>query len=105
MLSRIEPEVKIYNLKAWDILKGMSLRLLFQLGYKGQTGHNCVLGARWLSGRASDSGARGLGFETYPCNVVSLSKTLYSPKVLVILRKRWLRPYMTEKIVYWDVKP
>ena len=38
-------------------------------------------GARWLSGRVSDSGARGPGFETYRRRVVSLSKTLYSPKV------------------------
>ena len=44
--------------------------------------HNCR-GARWLSGRVSDSGARGPGFETYRRRVVSLSKTLYSPKVLV----------------------
>ena len=42
-----------------------------------------VGGARWLSGRVSDSGARGRGFETYRRRVVSLSKTLYSPKVLV----------------------
>ena len=42
-----------------------------------------VRGARWLSGRVSDSGARGPGFETYLRRVVSLSKTLYSPKVLV----------------------
>ena len=40
-------------------------------------------GARWLSGRVSDSGARGPGFETYLRRFVSLSKTLYSPKVLV----------------------
>ena len=40
-------------------------------------------GTRWLSGRVSDSGARGRGFETYRRRVVSLSKTLYSPKVLV----------------------
>ena len=40
-------------------------------------------GARWLSGRVSDSKARGRGFETYRRRVVSLSKTLYSPKVLV----------------------
>ena len=40
-------------------------------------------GARWPSGRVSDSGARGRGFETYLRRVVSLSKTLYSPKVLV----------------------
>ena len=45
----------------------------------------CILnrGARWLSGRVSDSGARGRGFDTYRRRVVSLSKTLYSPKVLV----------------------
>ena len=40
-------------------------------------------GSRWLSGRVSDSGARGPRFETYRRRVVSLSKTLYSPKVLV----------------------
>ena len=45
--------------------------------------HKPVRGARWLSGRVSDSGARGPGFETYRRRVVSLSKTLYSPKVLV----------------------
>ena len=31
--------------------------------------------------------------------VVSLSKTLYSPKLLVIPRKRWLCPGMTEKLL------
>ena len=45
--------------------------------------HTILWGARWLSGRVSDSGARGPGFETYRRRVVSLSKTLYSPKVLV----------------------
>ena len=40
-------------------------------------------GARWLIGRVSDSGAKAGGFETYGRRVVSLSKTLYSPKVLV----------------------
>ena len=44
---------------------------------------NFQRGSRWLSGRVSDSGARGPGFETYRRRVVSLSKTLYSPKVLV----------------------
>ena len=53
--------------------------------------------ARWLSGKASYSAAKGQGFKTYLRRVVSLSKTLYSPKVLVIPRKRWLRPDMTEK--------
>ena len=45
--------------------------------------NNAEGGARWLSGRVSDSGARGRGFETYRRRVVSLSKTLYSPKELV----------------------
>ena len=40
-----------------------------------------------------------VGFETYLCHVVSLRKTLYSPKVLVMPRKRWLRPDMTEKLL------
>ena len=56
-------------------------------------------GARWLSGRASDIGARGRGFETYLRRVVSFIKTLYSPKVLVIPKKQWLRPDMTEKLL------
>ena len=56
--------------------------------YFGYTDKQCKInmkkkGARWLSGRVSDSGARGRGFETYRRRVVSLSKTLYSPKVLV----------------------
>ena len=36
--------------------------------------------------------------------VVSLSKIHLPPRVLVILRKRWLRPDMTEKNFNWDVK-
>ena len=51
--------------------------------YRKQYAPNKIRGARWLSGRVSDSGARGPGFETYLRHVVSLSKTLYSPKVLV----------------------
>ena len=62
--------------------------------------HKKTWGARWLSGRVSDSGARGRGFETYRRHAVSLSKTLYFPKVLVKFpRKRWLRPDMTEKLL------
>ena len=55
------------------------------LAHRGSTVGFLLLqwGARWLSGRVSDSGARGPGFETYLRRVVSLSKTLYSPKVLV----------------------
>ena len=57
-------------------------------------------GARWLSGRVSDSGARGPGFETYRRRVVSLSKILYSPKVLVNYPgSDGCRPDMTEKLL------
>ena len=52
-------------------------------GEKPHMANLLLRGAGWLSGRVSDSGARGRGFETYRRRVVSLSKTLYSPKVLV----------------------
>ena len=39
-------------------------------------------GARWLSGRASVSGARGPGFEPHDCRGVSL-RHFKLPKVLV----------------------
>ena len=68
-------------------------KLCFRHGKNSET-----RGAWWLSGRALYSGARGRGFETYLRRVVSLSKTLYSPKVLVIPRKCWLRADMTEKL-------
>ena len=46
-----------------------------------------------------DSGSRGRGFEPHSDRrVVSLSKTYLPPKVLVIPRKRWLRPNMTETL-------
>ena len=42
---------------------------------------------------------RGQGFETNLSCAVALSKTFYSPKVLVIPRKWWLRTDMTEKLL------
>ena len=57
-------------------------------------------GAEWPSGRASDFGARGRGFDTYLSRVVSLSKDTFTPRVvLVIRRKPWLCPDMTEKLL------
>ena len=53
--------------------------------------------------RASDSEVGGLILTRVAMNIVFLSKTCYSQKVLVILRKRLFRPDMT-KIVYRDVK-
>ena len=57
--------------------------------------------ARWSSGRAPDSGARGQGFDPQSeRRVLSLSKIHLPPeKVLVIPRKWWLRPDMTEKLL------
>ena len=54
------------------------------------------------NGRASDSGARGRGFDSHNSRrFVSLRQIHYPPtapkKVLVIPRKRWFRPDMTEK--------
>ena len=50
--------------------------------------------------RASDSG--GLGFDPFSGRRVAVlcpwARHIYSPKVLVIPRKRWLRPDMTEKL-------
>ena len=50
-------------------------------------------------GRESDSGAL-----RSPCCILD-QDTFTSQKVLVIPRKRWLRPDMTDKIIDWDVKP
>ena len=62
-------------------------------------------GARWLSGRVSDSGARGPGFETYRRRVVSLSKTL-SPRKYWLITQEAMAPSRHDwKIVNWDVKP
>ena len=57
--------------------------------------------ARCSGGRGSDSGARVWGFDPHSVrSVVSLSKIHFSSqKVLVIPRKRWLRPDMTEKLL------
>ena len=57
--------------------------------------------APWLSGRASDSGARDRGFDPHSGRcVVSLSMIHLPPKkVLVIPRKVWLHPNMTEKLL------
>ena len=65
---------------------------------------NCR-GAWWPSGTASDSVARGWGFNTYLRLVMSLSRHIYTSKSTGNTQKQWLRPDTTEKIVYWDVKP
>ena len=49
---------------------------------------------------ASDSGSRGQGFEPHSGQTVLCpsARRIYSPKELVIPRKRLLRPNMTEKL-------
>ena len=59
--------------------------------------------ARWPSGRAPDSGARGRGVRSLlgsPCCIIE-QDTFTSQKGLAILGKRWLRPDMTEKLLIW----
>ena len=57
--------------------------------------------AWWPSGRASDSGARGQGFDPHSGrHVVSFSKIYLPPKkILVIPRKLFFRLDMTEKLL------
>ena len=59
----------------------------------------CKSEARWPSGRGSDQEVVGLDPHSGRC-VVSLSKIHLPPKkVLVIPRKQWLHPDMTEKLL------
>ena len=53
-------------------------------------------GGSLIERRTPERDIGGGGFETYLRLVVSLNKKLYSPKVLVILKKRMFRPNMTE---------
>ena len=63
-------------------------------------------GARWRSGRASDSESRGPWFDPHRRHrVVSLRKTHLLPTVLVEPMKRWLRPDMTEKLLTETLSP
>ena len=59
----------------------------------------CKSEARWPSGRASDREV--VGFDPHSGRrLVSLSKIHLPPKkVLVIPRKQWLHPDMTEKLL------
>ena len=92
-LLRAEKAESTVNIVERISVARRTLYALIKTGVHGTNGLNprisyriyqvYVRGARWLSGRVSDSGARGPGFETYRRRVVSLSKTLYSPKVLV----------------------
>ena len=85
---KVSNKIGLYFSTDTVTLDSLKITMQFQrvscsIPLKFDLGHNYVRGARWLSGRVSDSGARGPGFETYRRRVVSLSKTLYSPKVMV----------------------
>ena len=62
--------------------------------------HSCIRGGATRSVVERRTPERDVGgSKPSSCRVVSLSKTLYSPKVLVIPKKRWLRPDMKEKLL------
>ena len=61
--------------------------------------------ARWPSGRASDSRARGRGFDPHSCRrVVSLSKIHLPPKRTGNTQEGVAQSQHDRKIVYWDIK-
>ena len=61
-------------------------------------------GARWPRGRVSDSGAKGQGsIYTSVSRVVSLSKTIYSPKCPGNTQEAVIPSQHDLKIVHWDV--
>ena len=69
--------------------------------FKVMMNNNLECEARWPSGRASDSGAIGPGVRSSlgsPCCILE-QDTFTSQTALVIPRKRWLRPDMTEKLL------
>ena len=64
-----------------------------------------VVGARWLSGRVSDSGARGPGFETYLRRVCPWARH-FTPRKYWLITQEAMAPSRHDwKIVDRDVKP
>ena len=62
-------------------------------------------GARWLSGRVSDSGARGPGFETYLLRVCPWARH-FTPRKYWLITQEAMAPSRHDwKIVDRDVKP
>ena len=67
-----------------------------QLVYSKNGYYNFHRSKRWPSGQGLGLRGRGSIFTLVAMNIVFLSKTYYSQKVLVILRKRLFRPDMTK---------
>ena len=64
-----------------------------------------IRGARWLSGRVSDSGARGPGFETYRRLLCPWARHFTPRKYWLITQEAMAPSRYDWKIVDWDVKP
>ena len=63
-------------------------------------------GARWLSGRVSDSGARGPGFERPTAAVLCSWARYFTPRKYWLITQEAMAPSRHDwKIVDWDVKP
>ena len=87
-----------------DQLHGNRAAPLFTLHKTYNPSSSQIQGALWLSGRVRTLEREVGGLETYlPPPIVSLSKTLFSPKVLVIHRKWGLCPNMTENLLTWTL--
>ena len=67
-----------------------------QLVYSKNGYYNFHRSKRWPSGQCLGLRGRGSILTLVAMNIVFLSKTYYSQKVLVILRKRLFRPDMTK---------
>ena len=85
-----------------DQLHGNCAAPLFSLHKTYNPSTSQIQGARWLSGRVRTL-ERRMGVQNLPPPVVSLSKTIFSLKVLVIPRKWWLCPDTTEKLLTWTL--
>ena len=89
-----------------DFVEKCSGFLIFLLTYLSLEYPWLLRGAWWPSGRVSDSGARGQGFDTYIRRVVSFSKVqvAYALAKTHLLPEKywlywWLCPDMTEKLL------
>ena len=60
--------------------------------------------AWWLMPRTPDPEVGGFEPHFGQTVLCPWASHIYSPKVLVIPRKRWLRPNMTEKLFTWTLR-
>ena len=88
---------KVLSLKYIDFFDYLDLPIKCyfcdRLSFEGDP--QTIYQVHFLRLRSERSGVRYL---PPPCFVLK-QRHIYSPKVLLIPRKRWLRPYMTEKVL------